>query len=567
MTKKNLLLLFLLFHYSLPAQKKPFSIPDSLQFKNYDYLDSRFYEAKKDSAAASIYALAYLYRAKNEHNWKEAVNGYQNLMLISPGKMRIIYADSMIYASKKTADNAIMGSAYLSKGTAYYGLKLHQPAMDNYLIANTYISKTTDDYLIHKVKYCIALIKLYAGFYDEAVSLLRECAEYYKKENPRPYLNSLHSLGLCYTKLGDYGKCSQINRLAMTESKNLKINDMIPYFIQSEGINEYFKKNYSSSISKLESTIEPIKENNDFGNEAVGYFYLGKNYWSLQQKEKAVTYFLLVDKIFREKNYLRPDLRQNFELLINYYKSQKDLNKQLYYIDQLLKADTLLTGTNKYIVGKIHKQYDTSELLHEKNRIEDENKNMTAELRTEKNYDIILAGIIVSLFGIVVGGTYFHKRVKKRDRKKFQELMEEYDAKINAPKTKTVKKPIASISAETVEILLRELESFEINNRFLEKDWNLTSLSAAFKTNPKYLATILDHFKEKGITNYINGLRIEYIITLLRKDARFRMYTYEALAQEAGFSSTERFKNAFLLKTGISPQYFVEEIKKKKDAS
>lgn len=546
-------------------KKKHFNIPDSLLAKNYEYLDNRFYEARKDSASASTYAYAFLHKAKNESNWKEVVNGYQNLMLLSPGRKRIVYADSMIYASKKTADNSIIGSAYLSKGTAYYGLKLQQPAMDNYLLADSYISKTADQYLVHKVKYCIALIKLYAGFYDEAVSLFSECAHYYKQDNPRPYLNSLHSLGLCYTKLGDYGKSSEINKLAITESTNLKIQDMIPYFIQSEGINEYFKKNYSTSIKKLESTIEPIKENNDFGNEAVGYFYLGKNYWSLNRKEKAVSYFELVDKIFHDKNYLRPDLRQNFELLINYYKSKKDLNKQLYYIDQLLKADTLLVETNKYIVGKIHKQYDTKQLLQEKERIEDENLSMTAELRSEKNYDIIAAGIILSLFAIVVGGTYLHKKIKKTDEKKYQELMAVYDAKIKSPNIKTAKKPITSISHETVEMLLKELENFERNKRFLEKDWNLTSLSAAFKTNPKYLAIILDQFREKGITTYINGLRIEYIIMLLRKEPKLRMYTYEALAQEAGFSTTERFKNAFLLKTGITPQFFVEEIKKEKD--
>lgn len=564
MTKKTLLLLFLLFHYTVSTQKNTFSIPDSLQKKNYDYLDKRFYKLKKDSASASLYAYAYLHKAKNERNFKETVNAYQNLMLISPGKIRIIYGDSMIYAAKKSLDNAVIGSAYLSKGTVYYGLKMHQPAMDNYLIANSYVAKTNDQYLVHKVKYCIALTKLYAGFYDEAVSLLTQCSDYYKNEGGRPYLNSLHSLALSLTKSGDYGKSSEINKLGLSESRKQKIEDMAPYFIQSEGINEYFKKNYSTSIRHLESTIEPIKENNDFGNEAVGYFYLGKNYWSLNRKEKAVHYFELVDKIFREKKYLRADLRQTFELLISYYKSKSDLNRQLYYIDELLKADTLLTETNKYIIAKIHKQYDTKELLLEKERITAENEDMTEELLSEKTYDIIFAAVILFLFAIIISVSYYYKRSKKKDKIKYQLLMEEYDSKIKAPKVKNIKDPIKNISPETVELLVEELENFEKSKRFLEKDWNLTSLSAAFKTNPKYLAIILEHFREKGISEYINGLRIDYIITLLRAESKFRFYTYEALAQEAGFSTTERFKNAFLHKTDITPQYFIEEIKKER---
>ncbi|PBJ08041.1 helix-turn-helix domain-containing protein [Flavobacterium sp. ACN6] len=564
MKRQNLLLLFLLFYGAVSAQKSTYSAPDSLKNKDYDYLDDRFYELKRDSSRASVYAFTFLYKAKKEQNWKEIINGYQNLMLISPEKLRLTYTDSMIYVSKKSKDDALIGSAYLSKGTAYYGMKLHQQAMDNYLTANSYISKTKDQYLVHKVKYCIALTKFYIGFYDEAVSLLQECIEYYKERNPRPYLNTLHSLGLCYNKLGNYGKCTEINELGSVESKRLKIEEMIPYFNHSEGINEYFKKNYGASIKHIESSMETINKNNDFANEAIGYFYMGKSYWSLQQKEKAAQYFVKVDKIFNDKKYLRPDLRQSFELMISYYKTKKDIDKQLYYIDQLLKADTLLRETNQYIIGKIHKQYDTKELILEKERIAKENESITAELLWEKYYDLIFAGIILILFIVTVTITYRHYKTRKTYSKNYQMLMQELDTAKGSTKAKIKKAPLKNISPDTTAHLLKHLENFEKENRFLEKDWNLTSLSTAFKTNPKYLASVLDHSRDKGITEYINSLRIDYILYLLRKESKFRNYTYAALAEEAGFSTTERFTKAFLASTGISPTYFIEKLKKEK---
>ena len=564
MNNQNLLLLFLLFYQAASSQKSNFKIPDSLNNKNYEYLDNRIYDLRKDSTKASVYAYTFLYKAKREKNWKEIINGYQNLLHMSPQKLRIMYADSMIFTAKKSNDNALIGSALLTKGTVYYGQRMHQQSMDNYLIANSYISKTKDLYLIHKVKYCIAQTKFYAGFYEEAVSLLKECITYYKKEQPRPYLNSLHSLGLCNNKLGDYGRCSEINKMGILESRRLHTEEMIPYFIHSEGINEYFQKNYQASIHNIESSIDAIKENNDAANEEIGYFYIGKSYWSLHRKEKAVEYFEKVDNIFNEKKILRRDIRETFELLISYYKSKKDLNKQLYYIDQLLKADTLLTETKDYIVGKIHKQYDTKELLLEKERIELENQNMTAQLIWEKYYDRIFACIIFILFCIVTGITIYSYRTKRLYKKNYQILIKELDEKKTKPKTKTDKAPINNISIETVNSILRQLENFEKTNRFLEKDWNLTTLSAAFKTNTKYLAGILDHYRDKGINEYINGLRIDYITSLLHEDPKARLYTYEALAKEAGFSTTERFKNAFFTKTGISPSYFIAAIKKEK---
>ncbi|WP_343591302.1 helix-turn-helix domain-containing protein [Flavobacterium sp.] len=562
MNKSYLLLISLLLFQIISAQKKVFRIPDSLKTKNYEYLDNRFYDLKKDSARASVYAYALLGKAKKEKNIKEILNGFQNLMLISTEKTRIIYVDSMLYIAKKSKDNALIGGAYLSKGTFFYGLKQQKLAMDNYLIANNYISKTNDQYQIHKVKYCIALTKFYVGFYDEAVSLLRDCVAYYKKAETRPYLNSLHMLGLCYNKLGNYGLCSKINALGISESRRLNSTVMIPYFTHSEGINDYFKKNYSESINHIESSLDSIIENNDFANVSIGNFYIGKSFWSLNQKEKAVKHFQVVDEIFQEKKYLRPDLRQAFELLINFYKTKKDLDKQLYYVEELLKADTLLVENNNYIVSKIHKQYDTKELISEKERILIEKQKIADELAREKYYDVFYIFIIFLLFIFILWLTRRHHKKRKEYKKNFEVLMQEYEAAKNKTKLKIEKEPIKDINIETVALILKQLEKFENGKRFLEKDWNLVTLSAAFNSNTKYLAAILSHYRDKGFNEYINGLRIEYIINLLKNDNKFRKYTYEALANESGFSSTQRFANAFLAKAGMPVSFFIEQINK-----
>ncbi|RXM48055.1 helix-turn-helix domain-containing protein [Flavobacterium sp. YO12] len=562
MIRQNLLLLFLLFFYLASAQKNNWKIPDSLKKKKYEYLDNRFYDLKRDSTSAAVYAYTYLHKAQNEKNWKEIISGYQNLVLISPPKQRIMYADSMIYTAKKTNDNKLIGGAFLSKGTVYYGMKKQQEALDNYLTAHNYISRTKDQYLIHKVKYCIALTKFYIGFYEEAASLMKQCADYYKGQQFRPYLNSLHMLGLCHNKLGDYGRCSEINRFGISESQRLGIEEMIPYFRHSEGINEYFKKNYGASIKNIEYSLDAIKENNDFGNEAVGYFYIGKNYWSLGQKEKAFDYFALVDRIFIEKNYLRPDLRQAFELMISYSKSTKNLDKQAYYIDQLLKADTLLTENSRYIVGKIHKQYDTTELLSEKEKIAAENSIIRQKLVWKKKYERIFTVSIILMSISIIALIYRHYRIRSIYKKNYQLLIRKIDAKKNSPKVKTDAVPLKNISSETASLLLKQLENFENKKRFLEKDWKLGSLAADFNTNAKYLANILEHYRQKGINEYINGLRIDYIIPLLQTESRLKYYTYAALAQEAGFSTTERFTKAFLAKTGIAPSYFIGQLKK-----
>lgn len=560
--KKKLPLLVLLWISQLAiAQKMIYKIPDSLQKRDYEYLDNKIYDLKKDSAKASVYLFTYLHKAKNEQNWKEIVNGYQNILHESPDKLRLIYADSMIFAAKQSNNNALIGSAYLSKGIVFYGLKQQNSALDNYIIANNYISKTNDNYLIYKVKYNIAQIKYYLGFYDEAISLLKECVVYFKSENSRPYLNSLHSLGLCYNKIGNYGLCSQTNNIGLAESKRLSNTDMVPYFIHSEGINNYFKQNYTLSISQIKTSMEDLIENKDFANESVGYFYIGKSLWSLKKQDEALIYFKKVDQIYNEKGYLRPDLREVYELLITYYKTRNEPKTQLYYIDQLLKADHNLNETYKYLIGKIHKEYDTKVLLAEKEKIND-------LLQKRKYDDLILAAIILFLFVVLIFMTYRHFENRKIYKQKFEQLiLKTSDIDQSRSKTKATRPEILDINPEAVAAVLKQLEKFESTKKFLEKDISLVKLSATFNSNTKYLSKIIYYYKDKGFVEYINDLKIDHLITLLQNDKQLRNYTNKALAEEVGFTSTQRFATAFLARTEMPTGFFIEQIKKEKNIS
>lgn len=547
--------LLISFHLLVNAQKIQPKIPDSLKGKDYEYLDNKIYELRKDSLKASIYLNVYLQKAKREHNYKEQVNGYQNLLHQSPVELKLIYADSMILSAKKSSENSLIGSAYLSKGIVYYSQKKLNTALDHYLIANSHISKTNDKYLTNKVKYHIALIKYYLGFYNEALSLFKDCISFFKEENPRPYLNSLHCLGLCYNKLGNYGLCSQTNSLGLSESKRLSIHETEAFFIHSEGINNYFQHNYGASIKNISSTLEQLKDNDDFANVSIGNFYIGKSYWALGKKEDALPYFHKVDSIFKIENYIRPDLREVYEILISYYKKKNDLNKQLYYIDQLLKADKELHETYSYLISKVHKEYDTLALISEKEKIQ-------LELAKEKKYDIYFVGIICFLFILIVFFTYRHYKIKTLYKKRFDELMSKKEQNKNNVKNKQEDIHILDINSETLNSILKQIEKFENTNKFLEEDLTLEKMAVNFNFNSKYLSKIIYQYRNKGFVEYINDLRIDYIINLLNTDRKYRNYTNSALAQEAGFSSTQRFANAFKNKTGITAVFYIQELRK-----
>jgi len=532
-------------------QKNPI-IADSLKGKTYAYFLEKIEDDNLSDHDIEIYSAAYLLKAKEQKNWKELVNAYKIILHQSDKSQRIFYADSMIYAAKHTNENDLIGSAYLTKGIVYYDFTDYNNAFDNYLLADKYVANTDDLYLKYKIKYNIAQIKYYLGFYDDAMQLFQENVKYFKNEHDIPYLTSLHSLGLCYNRLSKYDLCTQTNDLGIKEASRLKYFPAIPRFINSEGINQFFRKNYAISIAKLNETLPNFIKNKDFAGETVTHFYLGKNYLALNKQDKAIEYFLKVDKAFIEKNYIYPDLRESFEILIDYYKNQGNLQERLKYIDHLLKADKYLDSNFKYLTGRIHKEYDTKKLISEKDEIE---KSFNYQKR--QNWFFIF--LIVLLLSIVAYMVY----KARENKRKFKKLIERksQQTKLSA-ENKLKNTDNLNISKEVIASVLKHLDKFETSEKFLAKDIKLPKLARMCDSNIVYVSKIISHSRQKKSTDYINDLKIDWIISQMQENSKFRNYTNKALSEEAGFSTTQHFTRAFVKNTGISPTYFVQELKK-----
>lgn len=491
-----------------------------------------------------------LIKAKTNKDFIQITNAYKSLIYSSDKKLSEKYADSMLIAAKQTNDNSIIGSAYLTKGTLDYNQKNHSRALDNFIIANNYISRTEDDYLKFKTKYTIAQIKHYLGFYEEAIALFRECLLYFEIENDYAYLSTLHSIGLCFNKIGNPEKTTFYNQLGLKTSIEYENLEVVPYFKHSEGINEYSKKNYKKAIIELEKVLPSLQQKKDFANETVAYFYIGKSHWALHHEERAISFFVKVDDAFLKYNYIRPDLRENYELLIDYYKKHNNPLLQLKYIDRLLKVDSILNHNYKYLSKRIFKEYDTKKLTMAKQEIE---QAMITNNR-------IHYSLIVSLSGAILFLGWRHTRNKKRYKQKFEELMNE-----KVKPEKTIQNSNAEITfeinPELVKAILQNLEKFEKNKKYLEKDMTLIKLSGYLKTNPKYASKIILKYRGKKIIEYISDLKIDYIVEKLKTENKYRNYTYKALAEEAGFGSTQNFTKAFNTRLEMPPTFFIQQLK------
>jgi len=521
-------------------------------FPDYDYLLSQI-ELHESTPKVWPYLRQYLARAKQEKNWPEAVFAYKEMLHESEGSIRFIYADSMVAAARRSNDQDLLGSAYLTKGVAHYQNKEHQLALDNYLMANKYLVASEDGYLRHKVKYSIAQLKFYLGYYHEAISLFRECIEFFKAREPVPYLKSMHSLSLCYAYTDKHTQAEATIHLALQESARLKIKSLLPYLDMATGINLYKQKQYAKSIKYLADALPLISEEEDFASKATANFYLGKAYWDLAERERAIRYFMEVERLIKVKKFIRPELRRAYEYLIKYHHEQDQKDVELHYIEKLLEADTTLGREFRYLSNRIYKEYDTAELLAEKEAIQ-------YELKRSRWSGWLVTGLAAILAIIIVWLVRRHKRLQKIYRQRFDDLVDPAKKVQQAIPEDTAK--TLTINPSIVESILSKLEDLERKKGFLKKNIKTEKLAEDFGTNAKYLSKVVRYHKQKSFINYINDLRIDYLVERLKDEPLLRRYTHGALAEEAGFKTAQHFVVAFKKTTGMPPGFFVEELDK-----
>ena len=528
----------------------------------------------------------YIQDTKKNNNEEGLLNAYKIASVYAEHPKNFKYADSALNVAKKSQNAKLLTIAYLNRGIIYMDESKHQKALDDILIANQYSLKIDDEYFNNKTKYYMAQNKIYLGLYQEANVELSSCMNYFKenlnnsqygKDYQQFYIYSMMSYIDTNTRIGKQIENTTLIKEIINYLNKNKLENYIPYFISSEGTDAYYLGNYNLAITKLSQALRLY---NDYWPHFVEVFYLGMSNWKLGKTDVAVKYFEEIDKDYNETKKLDPQFRPAYELLIKYNDSIGNRDKQLEYINKLMALDRNYEKNYKYLFSKINKEYNTKKLIIEKNKIENSLKTQRTIIST-----ILLFAILATLF--------FWNRynsLQKIYKEKFEKIISEIPNKNKEPEEKVNEvdiaeevfsnselninfpKPKNSIDLEyynkipglnpiLVQNILQQLEKFEEELRFTDNQMSLRLLSEEFNTNIPYLSKIINVYKGKNFNYYINDLRIDYIIELLKNDATYLNYDIKNLASLAGFTNAVNFSDNFQRKFEIKPSFFIKMMK------
>jgi len=107
-----------------------------------------------------------------------------------------------------------------------------------------------------------------------------------------------------------------------------------------------------------------------------------------------------------------------------------------------------------------------------------------------------------------------------------------------------------------------------INEKGFLQQVTIQDVASRLNTNSKYLAEVL--LREYGAANFnvfINRLRINYLLRLLESEPTYQNYKVDSLAEHLGFRSRTTLIKAFRDITGLTPNFYIEQLKKKETAA
>ncbi|MCX2678898.1 helix-turn-helix domain-containing protein [Galbibacter sp. EGI 63066] len=549
------------------AQKKI----DSLDQISEDALVDLFYSTESNPTIAIKYANAYLKRAESNEDPAKVLNGYYFIAEVSESKLKLKYADSIITFSKeKHIHNSFYPFlGYLIKADESFAIRDFKKSIDNYLNAKNSIIKDEQNYRSKEVSinYRIGLLKSRLGHYDEALAIFKNVYKFYSDKksdsyNSEYYLMGLFALSDGYLRTGKLDSSRIFNKKGLIETKMLGNNNYRQYFIFNEGLAAYKQKNYEASIDSLHKTLEFLKNKNDIPNLSEAYYYLGMSHIRLTDESIGINYFLKIDSIFSEIGDLHPDLRNTYEALILYYQKKDDKTSQLRYLNQLLKADSIISSNYQYLSRRIDKDYDTPKIIQEKNQLINDLQSLyDGYSKTTYFLVFLIALIVIILFREI--------RKMKTYKSRYQLLLEKNGIAEQSKKTfgSSKKNKIDDghgLPKNIVDSIINKLNDFEAENKFTDPRITLNSLARELNSNSTYLSKVINHIKGHSFTDYINDLRISYSVSKLNHESNFRKYTIKAIAKECGFRSAETYSKRFYDTHGIYPSYFIKQLEKDK---
>jgi len=536
---------------------------DSLQ--QVKDLIKRTWQEDNDTVRTLAYHKLFLKRGVKTRDYKtQCYSGYN---LGYRYYEKAAYQESMHYAkftlkaAENTNDTVYIIRSKVLIGNIYFQLGIYDKALEPYQMAKDLSEQTGEKIYeiigltnISNVRVKLGRDKDALKVYNSTLDLLQQDGY---KESPiakQTRLSTLLGKGKSQTKLGDLDAGMATYQEGVRLAAEYNMNYYQGDFFVNMGNVLYKKEQYQEAMDYLSDAKKIFDENygETYVNTLIANYYLAQCKVALEKHDEALA-LLTHNFDVIGTNYKTDKVEEMYDLGIAIAEHQGNKDQQLFFLTNRKQISNL----------KLENQTKSRDLLFEGDvkELEDDNK----QLSLEKNKSVFkkkVAAIIAIGLGILLLLTLFmYRRKIKINENRFQAIIEGLQnaslgvaTSQNSPSESVVK----DVQAQEILTKLSELEDSEF---FIAKDCNLYTTAKLIDTNTTYLSKTLNTVKKQSFNQYLNELRIRYALIQLKENNKFRAYTIKAISEEVGYKSVNTFIKAFKIITGLSPSYYIKELR------
>lgn len=276
-------------------------------------------------------------------------------------------------------------------------------------------------------------------------------------------------------------------------------------------------------------------------------------FYHLQQYDSALVYSQRFIRNYAVTGISKENLLIAYNILSKSYDRKGDSKKANHYAQKSLELIASMEKIKNTSLDFVH-NYDLQNIQAESEAI-----------LSQKNYFRGSLFGILAILAVVAGSFYYYYQLQRKKHRRFLAII----ARLKEPAS--VKKsaieeamPAAkpTLDAEFIEKTSQGLQKLAHKEAYLQPHFKLAFVAKKLHTNTAYLSQYFNQVEQKTFSEYVQELRIHYVLRKLNDSAHFRNYTLQAIAEEVGYKDATAFVRVFKKQTGLSPAYYIDELKK-----
>lgn len=462
------------------------------------------------------------------------------------------------------------GSSYLSLdrlSVLYSNLGLSYRKSSNFDKAIIYYKKalTIDDSLHKKNELAIDYSNIGGAYfawkqYDEALSFFKKAYEIYLQYGfSRDVSSSLSNMASVYRVIEKYEEAELNYKKALDIA--LACQDVFyeATALHGLGLIAYEKGEISNSIQFEKKALEKFQITQRANSFTNVYISLGRSYMVLKDFSKAKLYLTLADSLAQAHH--TPELERDIALQwANYYMNTSENKKSIQQYRRFITLnDSVFNQKSHRLIAEFQIELDNLSKQRELEKVSLENEIKQAKIDNKNTVIWILSigAFLLLLMGIYLAHLYGTKR------KAYQLLFKKNKENLEAEKqVEDCRKNQLNnlISDELLKQITADLYKSMGDKVYLQTDLTIYKLAGLLNTNTSYLSKIINDLFQSNFNAFINKYRVLESQKLMH-DPDYENYTIEAIAHECGFKSKSTFNEAFKKNTGLTPSYYLQQIK------